>query len=106
MAVLGVSCGIWGGESFATPTREIPRAPYYYLLDQSNALDQRSMRAMESLLVEHDRLTGEQFMVAIFDKIESDDLAEWTRQIFRKWRVGQRGQDNGLLLVISLKNKK
>jgi uncharacterized membrane protein YgcG len=84
----------------------VPPVPYYYILDEPAVLDQTTLHSVESLLVEHDRLTGEQFMVGIFDEIPAAELKNWTHEIFKKWRIGQRGQDNGILLVISLKNQK
>lgn len=92
------------GTSHAVLPKSIPPVPYYYVLDEPKAVDSSTLQTLESLLVEHDRLTGEQFMVAIFEEIDRKDLPEWARQVFTSWKVGQRGQDNGALLLISLKN--
>jgi len=92
------------GTSHAVLPQSIPAVPYYYVLDEPKALDRHTLQTLESLLVEHDRLTGEQFMVAIFEEIARGDIPEWTNRVFTKWKIGKRGQDNGALLMVSLKN--
>lgn len=85
---------------------EIPEAPQYYVLDNPKILKPETIDALGSTLVEHDRLTGEQIMVGVFRTLGGQDLTEKTRQIFTKWRVGQRGKDNGILLAIFLREEK
>ena len=54
----------------------------------------------------HDRLTGEQFLIGIFKSLENQDLNEQTHRVFLSWKVGQRGQDNGVLLALYLARPK
>ncbi len=86
--------------------KPIPPPPYYYVLDEPHALDPRALRTIETLLIEHDRLTGEQVLVAIFNSLDGEDVVDYTNRVFAKWRVGQRGKDNGVLLALYWKDHK
>lgn len=78
----------------------LPSAPARYVLDEPGTVDERAMRTLESLLIEHDRLTGEQVVIAVFQSLQGEDVADYTNRIFQKWGIGQRGKDNGVLLAI------
>jgi uncharacterized protein len=85
---------------FASPNKQIPPPPTYYVLDEPHLLDEQATRALQALLIEHDRTTGEQIVVAIFNSLEGEDLNDFTNRVFQKWEIGQREQDNGVLLAI------
>lgn len=77
-----------------------PPRPYYYLLDESKLLDSQTQQALQVLLVEHDRFTGQQLMIGIFENTrgQRDDI--WTKSVFSAWKVGKQTQGNGLLLAL------
>jgi uncharacterized protein len=85
---------------FAAPQKSIPPAPQYYVLDQPHLLNAQATRALQALLIEHDRVTGEQFVVAIFDSLDGEDLNDFTNRVFQAWQIGQSEKDNGVLLAI------
>lgn len=80
--------------------KQIPSPPYYYVLDEPGVLSSQGLRALQTLLIEHDRLTGEQFLVAIFKSLDGEDLVDYTNRVFGAWKIGQRGKDNGVLLAL------
>lgn len=84
----------------AAPNKQIPPPPQYYVLDEPHLLDQQATRSLEALLIEHDRATGEQIVVAIFNSLDGEDLNDFTNRVFQKWEIGQREKDNGVLLAI------
>ncbi|MFL5813485.1 MAG: TPM domain-containing protein [Bdellovibrionia bacterium] len=94
-AITGVTAG-----HAAAPNKQIPPPPTYYVLDEPHLLDQQATRALQALLIEHDRTTGEQIVVAIFNSLEGEDLNDFTNRVFQKWEIGQREKDNGVLLAI------
>ena len=62
---------------------------------------------MESRLTHYERSTGgTQMAVAIFRSLEGEDLADVANRLFRSWRLGQKGLDNGLLLVVFTQDRK
>jgi len=86
--------------------KEIPAAPYYYVLDEPSTLSDSAREKVQSLLIEHDRLTGEQIVVAIFKSLEGKDLVEFSNRVFESWAIGKRGKDNGILLALFWDDRK
>lgn len=84
----------------------IPAPPQYYVLDEPQALSPDGKRRLEYLLVEHDRSTGEQILVTIFGSIEDDEPIAYTNRVFREWKIGTRGRDNGVLIALFWKERK
>jgi uncharacterized protein len=84
----------------AQAEKAIPTAPYYYVLDEPGVLNAQTTRAIQTLLIEHDRLTGEQVLVAVFKSLDGEDPVEFTNRVFSNWKIGQRGKDNGVLLAV------
>ena len=95
---------LWLPAAFAA--KSIPDAPYYYVLDEPKVLSQTELYAIQTLLIKHDHATGEQFLIAIFDSLDNEDLVQFTNQVFQQWKIGQRGKDNGVLLALYWKDRK
>ncbi|HLE01006.1 MAG TPA: TPM domain-containing protein [Bdellovibrionota bacterium] len=90
----------------AGSARAIPQPPYYYVLDEAKVLTTDALQGLQTLLIEHDRATGEQFLIAIFESLESEELVQFTNRVFSTWKVGKRGKDNGILLALYWKDRK
>lgn len=86
--------------SLAHAAAPLPPPPANYVLDEPHVLSAGATQSVESLLIEQDHLTGQQILVAIFNSLQGEDLNERTNLIFQEWKIGQRGQDNGVLLAI------
>lgn len=81
-------------------------APYYYVLDEPKILGDHTRHALESLLIEHDRLTGQQFIIAIFQSSQGKNTADWTHQLFNQWKMAEHGQGDGILLTVFWNERK
>lgn len=90
----------------ALAAKTLPQAPYYYVLDEPRILSPHALRALQTLLIEHDRSTGEQVLVAIFNSLDGEDLVSFTNRAFNEWKIGKRGKDNGALLALYWKDRK
>ena len=85
----------------------LPEAPYYYVFDERKSLDSSTNHALQSLLIEHNRLTGQKIVIAVFDKLPlpDSDLSQVSHLIFQKWRVGQGDGNSGILWVVDTTHK-
>lgn len=99
-AASAVLFGVLLGSPSAQAEKKIPSPPYYYVQDEPHVLDQKTTRALQTLLIEHDRVTGEQFLIAVFNSLDGEDLVDYTNRVFSNWKIGQRGKDNGVLLAL------
>ena len=44
--------------------------------------------------------------MAIFPSLDGEDLVDFTNRVFERWRLGQKGLDNGVLLAVYLEERK
>jgi uncharacterized membrane protein YgcG len=81
--------------------RAVPPAPPYQVLDEAGALAPETRQALDLLLAEHARATGEQVLVGVFRSLEGEDPAAFADRVFAEWRVGARNREgNGVLLML------
>lgn len=92
--------------AMSAEAKTIPQAPHYYVLDEPKVLSQSAKEALQTLLVEHDRLTGEQLVLAVFETLDDEELVDFTNRVFSSWKIGKRGKDNGVLLALYWKERK
>ena len=93
--------------SIATVLRaEIPERPNPPKLvnDFAHVLKQNEATQLESALVQFARETSTQIVVVTVPDLEGNDPADYSFKLGEKWGIGQKGKDNGI--VILLKPKK
>jgi len=50
--------------------------------------------------------TGIEVAIATFDSIGSETIEEAAVKVFEAWGIGQKGEDNGLLIILALEQRK
>ena len=50
--------------------------------------------------------TGAGFVVVVIDSLEGGQIDEFANKLFKQWGIGQKGKDNGLLLLVSMRDHK
>lgn len=85
----------------AVPDTAIP-AYVGYVNDRAAVLDEPARAELEAFLDQLERKTGVQFAVLIVPTTAPRDAAEYKTLVFRRWGIGRRGEDNGLLLLIAM----
>ena len=84
----------------AAPAAEVP-----YLtgrvVDDAGVLATPAREAIEALLKAHEERTTNQVVVLTVSSLEGETIEAFAEQVFRKWALGQKGKDNGVLLVIA-----
>lgn len=98
--------GIVLSPASSSAAKSIPNPPYYYVLDEPQILSPAITRSLQALLIEHDRTTSEQVVIAVFKSLENEDLVEFTNRVFTQWKIGQRGKNNGVLLALYWDDRK
>lgn len=107
LAVLLVVAGIAGatlGPQAASGAPIFPK-PTGYVNDFAHLLDPAARAALEQRLSEYDRTTGNQIAVAIFPDLGGVPINEFTVRLEEAWKVGKRGKDNGVLLLVGVKEQ-
>jgi uncharacterized protein len=58
------------------------------------------------VLAEGERSTGAQVVLAIFRSLEGESLEDFSIRLAEKWRVGQKGLDDGAIVLVFVQDRK
>jgi uncharacterized protein len=74
--------------------------------DYARLLSPDAERHLEAKLADRERATGAQMVVAIFPSLEGENDADFGIRLAERWRVGQKGLDNGVILLVFVQDRK
>jgi uncharacterized protein len=77
-----------------------------YVNDYANILDNNTKESIVSVGKELEDKTGAQAVVVIINSLEGYDIQSYANKLFRKWGIGQKDKDNGLLILVSMNDRK
>lgn len=88
--------------------KQLPDAPVpmRYVVDQTGTLTSDQLSALEQKLHTYEDSTSSQFEVVIIPSTNDYDIAEFATALGRKWGVGQKGKNNGLIFLIAKDDRK
>jgi uncharacterized protein len=84
---------------------ELPR-PIGYVNDFANVVDQTQSQKIAAVCRELEEKTGAQIAVATFKNLGGDEIDGFTVKLFEAWKPGQKGKDNGILIVNAIEDRK
>ncbi len=85
----------------------IPKRPSNYVVDLANIVDNTTEAKMNGYLKELEQKTSAQLVVLTVTSLEGESLEDFSINIaHNQWKLGQKGKDNGVLLVIAIKDRK
>ena len=58
------------------------------------------------MLTEREGATGAQVVVALFPSLEGESLEDFSIRLAQRWRIGQKGLDNGAILVVFVRERR
>ncbi|MFO1519317.1 MAG: TPM domain-containing protein [bacterium] len=79
---------------------QIPPKPEGRVSDYAGMLDAASRGELEQKLKDFEDATSNQVIVAIFPSLEGESLEDFSIHLADRWKVGQKGRDNGVILLI------
>ena len=79
--------------------------PYKYLNDYVNVINQTELNNIISIGKELEDKTGAQAVVVIVDSTNNIPIEEFAINLFRTWGIGQKTKDNGLLVLLAIKDR-
>jgi uncharacterized protein len=83
----------------------IPPPPTRWATDTAGFMSPQALQAVDRILENFDRATGNQVLVWIADTTGDAVLEDWTVRAFERWKVGRKGLDNGLILFVFSKDR-
>jgi uncharacterized protein len=80
--------------------------PIGYVSDFANVVDPAMERQITDICRELDEKTGAQIGVASFPDMGGDEIDGFTNRLFEQWMPGQKGVNNGILIVNAIAERK
>lgn len=72
-----------------------------YVANPDGILSTSTVSQINTLLDDINRRTNAQVAVAVIDNYDGSDIDDFATELFEEWGVGERGADNGVLLVVA-----
>ncbi|WP_304526585.1 YgcG family protein [Halomonas sp. I5-271120] len=76
------------------------------VVDQADMLDAADETRLTEMLAAHEQATTEQVVVATLPNLQGRTIEEYGYQLGRHWGIGQKGEDNGALLIVARDERK
>lgn len=77
-----------------------------YINDYTSTIDNNTKQYIVSVGKELEDKTGAQEVVVVIDSLQGNDIASYANGLFRNWGIGQKDKNNGLLVLVSIKDRK
>ncbi|MGE5236061.1 MAG: TPM domain-containing protein [Acidobacteriota bacterium] len=91
--------------AFATAAFDVP-----YLAgrvnDYAGMLDDGTRGRLEAKLAQLEKATGDQVVVLTIESLGGEPLEDYSIKVAQTWKLGQKGKDNGVLLLIAKDDRK
>ena len=75
-----------------------------YVVDQSGIIDSAARSRLEAWILELKQKTNAEVAVVTVDSTEPLSIEEYAVNLFKRFGIGQKGKDNGVLLLVAYKD--
>ncbi|MEA2599610.1 MAG: uncharacterized protein QOF89_602 [Acidobacteriota bacterium] len=76
------------------------------IVDQFNLIPAEQRQRIETKLAQFEQQTGDQVAVLTVDSLDGEAIEDYANKVGRAWALGQKGKDNGVLLLVSKNDRK
>ncbi|MCQ4273638.1 TPM domain-containing protein, partial [Pseudomonas kuykendallii] len=76
------------------------------VVDQASLLDAQTRARLAQMLEAHEQASGEQVVVVTLANLQGNVIEDYGYQLGRHWGIGQKGKDNGALLIVARDERK
>lgn len=86
--------------------QDFPAKPSKLVNDYTGTLSAAQVEELERKLVAFDDSSSTQIAIAILKSVGEYDISEYAMELGRKWGVGDKGKNNGIIIVVALGDRK
>ena len=87
-------------------TPQLPAMPQDYVTDLAGIMRSDVKSQLNASLQELEQKTTAQVLVLTVQSLDNQSIEEFAFNTKEKWKLGQKGKDNGVLIVVAVKDKK
>jgi uncharacterized protein len=103
LVLLFVFCGIYVQAQFTIPDKPIFQTSVY---DYADVLNPSEEKELEFKLIRYSDSTSTQIVVISVEDLKGEDIGILTPEWAQEWGIGQEKEDNGILILLSKKDRK
>jgi len=97
---LGLAAFLYILPAMAAEKLPVPRGA---VNDYAHVIPPDIKSKMENLSREVHEKTGTAIVVAVVPTVGENDVREYTNELYRKWGIGEKGKDKGVLIFLTMK---
>ena len=91
---------------YLTYAQDFPPKSNTIVTDYTNTLSPDDKQRLENKLVAFDDSSSTQIAVVIMKSVGDYDINEYGQQLGRKWGIGQKGKNNGIMVLVAINDRK
>jgi uncharacterized protein len=95
----------WFGLAWGERVQDLP-APTNYVNDFAGVLSPGTLASLNALCAQVDRLAHAQVAVVTVKSLDGEPIENFATALEDKWKVGKKGTDRGLLLILATNDRK
>ncbi|MDT8301058.1 MAG: TPM domain-containing protein [Sedimentisphaerales bacterium] len=80
--------------------------PSHYVEDYANVINASQERSLNGILQELEQKTGAQYIILTVVTMGGMSIEQFSIELAEKWKLGQKGKDNGMLFVLAKNDRK
>ena len=103
LVLLFVFCGIYVQAQYTIPDKPSFQTSVY---DYADVLNPTEEKELESKLIRYSDSTSTQIVVISVEDLKGEDIGILTPKWAQEWGIGQEKEDNGILILLSKKDRK
>jgi uncharacterized protein len=85
---------------------EVPEHPGGRITDLTRTLSSNEILFLDQKLADFEERTTNQIAVLMIPSLEGDNLEDYSIRLADKWKIGQKGKDNGVIILIVKNDRK
>jgi uncharacterized protein len=101
---LGLALIVGASASWAVDWKSL--RPEGYVSDFAKVIDPASKAQLEQYCADVERSTGAQMALVTITSLEGEPIEDVANTIFRQWGVGQKGANEGILMLLSIRDRR
>ncbi len=103
--ILGLSVGALLFLLFSSGRAALPEKPLGMVSDFAEVIDPNMESQITGLIQEVEQKTSAEIAIVTVPALEEGDIETMAVELYRKWGIGKKGKDNGVLILMSVQDR-
>lgn len=102
---VGFNLNVFDPDDYKSTDERIPALGTRRVVDEAGVLTQSEIDSLTAQIDAHEAATKGQMAVFIVQSLHGDPIEEFSLAVAEKWKIGWRGEDNGILLLLAMEER-